>query len=108
MRIGVTLAGALLCSFWQYSRRAERLLTWSLATAIFASVIAAIVAFALADLNVLGIRIDTSQLTGYFVIGVMASYIGLDQMLERVMKKASGEKKRAAEGQNPDPLPVTP
>ena len=108
MRISVTLAGALLCSIWQYSRRAERLLTWSLATAIFASVIAAIVAFALADLNVLGIRIDTSQLTGYFVIGVMASYIGLDQMLERVVKKASGEKKRAAEEEKPEPLPVIP
>ncbi|HEX3577146.1 MAG TPA: hypothetical protein VHY33_01175 [Thermoanaerobaculia bacterium] len=107
MRIGVTLAGAILCGLWQYSRRAEHLFTWGLVTSMFASLIAAVVAFALADLNVLGIRIDTTQLTGYFVIGVIASYVGLDQMLERVVKKAAEEKKRTAAEKDPEPGPAT-
>jgi hypothetical protein len=96
MRLAVTVAGALLCSLWLYSRRAERVLTLALGRAIFTSLVAAMVAYALADLNVLGIRIDTTQLTGFFVIGVMVSYVGLDQMLERVMKKAADEKKHYA------------
>jgi hypothetical protein len=108
MRLAVTVVGALLCSLWLYSRRAERVLTLALGKAIFSSLVAALVAFALADLNVLGIRIDATQLTGYFVIGVMVSYVGLDQMLERVVKKASDDRKRSDADRDKGSTPTTP
>jgi len=47
-------------------------------------------AFVLSDLNLIGIKIDTSSLRGFVILGFLFSYVGIDLILKTV---APGEKR---------------
>jgi hypothetical protein len=83
VRLGMTIAGALLYTLYALSRTLSGRVVMEVAKAIVSGVFAGVLAWAFADWNVLGIRIDTSRLTGYFILGLITSYAGVEPLLAR-------------------------
>ncbi len=85
----VAIGGGLFLSLWQFLRRtlASRRKTssrarWSaLAKALLLGLGGGVLAYLLADWNVLGIRTDTTGLRGFFILGLLFSYVGADFIL---------------------------
>jgi hypothetical protein len=88
VRIGITVLGALIYSMYATSRTHSNQLFSDVAKALASGVFAGVLGWALADWNVLGIRIDTSHLTGYFVLGLVTSYAGVEPILARLMARS--------------------
>ena len=87
VRIGITILGALIYSMYAMSRTYSGRLFSELSKALGSGTFAGVLAWALADWNVLGIRIDTSHLTGYFVLGLVTSYAGVEPILARLIAR---------------------
>ena len=84
-RVGVAILGATVYASYQATRTlSRRRLRVRLLSGVSVGFFAGIFAWALADSNLLGIRADTSRLTGYFVLGLMTAYSGIEPLLRRM------------------------
>jgi hypothetical protein len=61
-----------------------------LITRILPGVIAGALAYFLVNMNILGIKIDTTALQGFLVLGFLFAYVGIDTILKLVTKKDAG------------------
>jgi ABC-type phosphate/phosphonate transport system permease subunit len=91
MRVGVAILGGLSYSVYQLIRTVPReqfvghLLTKTVPAGVFAGVLA----WTFSDLDILGVHADTSHLTGYFVLGLIVSYAGVESLLRRLGRPAA-------------------
>jgi hypothetical protein len=110
IRLGIAILGALTYALYQAVRNAtagQRLLRL-LGAAMPTAVLAGVLAWVLSDLNLLGIRADTTRLTGYFVLGLLVAYGGVDALLRRLgrpQEKEETPKNEPAAEPAPDPEP---
>jgi len=97
IRLGVTILGALVYSIYGLSRSVQRSLHRDLIQTLTSAAFAGVLAWALADWNVLGIRIDSARLTGYFVLGLVTSYAGVEPVLTRLVQRRERRREQLEE-----------
>lgn len=85
----MAMLGGLTYSFGQFLRsqlsrtRRQTAKTWSrkAAISVVAGLTAGLLAYLLAAWNILGIKIDTTSLKGFVILGILFSYVGVDLVL---------------------------
>jgi len=87
LRFAACIAGALLYSLYENTKRRSRRWWWPLVRAVTTSFVAGVLAYAATNLNLLGIRVDLSRLTGFLLAGFLMSYAGVEPLLERLLPK---------------------
>jgi hypothetical protein len=87
IRLGATILGALVYTLFQLSKTIKGHLGSALVRAVAAGIFAGIFGWALADWNLLGIKTDPEHLTGYFVLGILTAYAGVEPVLDRFAKR---------------------
>ena len=87
LRLVVAIAGSLAYSVYVASRAHAADRTVGATKAVVAALLAGVLAWAFADLSILGIRVDTTHLTGYFIAGLLTSYAGIEPLLARFVAK---------------------
>lgn len=88
LRLGMAACGGLLFSVY----RTFRTKSWSLSSigrAGGTGVAAGLFAYVLADWNVLGIKIDTTHLRAFVVLGLIVAYAGIEPILGAILKKTA-------------------
>lgn len=61
---------------------------------ILPGALAGALAYFLVNMNILGIKIDTTALQGFLVLGFLFAYVGIDTILKLVTKKDGGSTKK--------------
>jgi hypothetical protein len=87
IRLGVTVLGAILYSLYPLIQKSTGPLRLAVAKAILAGAFGGLFAWALADWNVLGIKTDPEHLTGYFVLGLLTAYAGVEPAFEKLAQR---------------------
>jgi len=87
IRLGVTILGAIIYSLYQLVHKLSGPLRKALTQTVIAGAFAGLFGWALADWNVLGIRTDPEHLTGYFVLGLLTAYAGVEPMFEKFSRR---------------------
>jgi hypothetical protein len=93
--LAMAIVGGIVFSFyqgtqdWMKSTDPKRTRTLSiLVTRVLPGSLAGALAYFLVNMNVLGIKIDTTQLQGFVVLGFLFAYVGIDTILKLVTKKS--------------------
>lgn len=73
---------------------------------ILPGTLAGALAYFLVNLNILGIKIDTTALQGFLVLGFLFAYVGIDTILKLVTKKDGDSKKKDDTVPAPGPAPA--
>lgn len=83
----VAIFGGIMFAAYQLTQPlSDSHIRWRIFGPIIAGIVAGVLAWALADLNVLGIHADKSNLTGYFILGLLTAYAGIESVLRRLGK----------------------
>lgn len=101
LRLGMAACGGLLFSVYRIFRKKSG---WTLSSIVRAGgtgVAAGLFAYVLADLDVLGIKIDTTHLRAFVVLGLVVAYAGIEPILSAFVKKPAAR----GSAQNDDGAP---
>lgn len=90
----MAIVGGLLYSMYQFfkylvhlrKKRVQPILTRAAASVLTGSM-AGVTAYFLANYNVLGIKVDTTDVQGFVILGFLFSYVGVDLILKAITSK---------------------
>ncbi len=91
LRLGMAACGGLLFSVYRTFRRKSGWKLLSVARAGGTGVAAGLFAYVLADFDVLGIKIDTTHLRAFVVLGLVVAYAGIEPILSALVKKSPAQ-----------------
>jgi hypothetical protein len=87
LRLGMAACGGLLFSIYRIFRKRSGWTVSSIVRAGGTGVAAGLFAYVLADLDVLGIKLDTTHLRAFVVLGLVVAYAGVEPILSAFVKK---------------------
>jgi len=73
---------------------------------ILPGALAGALAYFLVNMNILGIKIDTTALQGFLVLGFLFAYVGIDTILKLVTRKDGDSKQKDDAMPAPGPAPA--
>jgi hypothetical protein len=57
---------------------------------LFSGALAGLLAYLLAQWNVLGIKVDTTEVQGFIILGFLFSYVGIDSIVKAIAPRTDG------------------
>jgi hypothetical protein len=83
--LGFAIGGALAYTIYDLARARRRRRRAGYAYAkVFAGCLSGVLAYALIDLDLVGIRLYSTSLAGFFLLGFLFAHLGIDALLDRL------------------------
>jgi hypothetical protein len=110
----ISILGSFMYSVYKLSKEAanapespRRILSGAVLPGLATSILSGSLAYLLADWGVLGIKVDTTSLQGFFILGFLFSYVGIDFVLRTVTRREEpGGAKKAEQVRDPSQSPM--
>jgi hypothetical protein len=107
LRLGMAALGGLLFSAYRTFRRGGELSVRKVFKPLSVGLLAGGFAYIIADWDVLGIKMDTTHLRAFVVLGLIVSYIGIEPLLAIIAKRLKANaNEKSRQGTDAQALPA--